>query len=246
MIRNVKTPGKTLRLMRACLAAFALSVAIPAHSYEVSPMRMVLQPERGQNSGTISVNNIRDEDLLIEIQVFRRILSENGEQTLEPADDEFLVFPPQMRIAPGGSQSIRFQYLGALAGVSEAFVVQVTEVPVNRVEQTGIQMVYNFGVAVYLRPNRARSRLEASEGSIRNGRLRFTMTNEGNDYGFVLGQALEYRVGDEQRTIAPEQLTELIALPLFAPDSRRIVELPIEGAADADKVSVRLVGQAAL
>jgi P pilus assembly chaperone PapD len=215
----------------ALAGAFALAGAVRA--YEVTPMRVFLQPDRGQNSATITINNIRTEPLPVEIQVFRRVVAANGEQVLEPAEEEFITFPPQVQIAAGQSQAIRIQYVGTLGEVAEAFVVQVTEVPVNRLEGTGIQFTYNFGVAVYVQPPRARARLAVSEASAAEGTLRFKVANSGNDYGFLTGQVLEYRVGASRVQLTPDELAGLVSNPIVPPGATREFAFPLAATPDA-------------
>lgn len=211
--------------------AFALAGAVRA--YEVTPMRVFLQPDRGQNSATITINNIREEPLPVEIQVFRRVVAANGEQTFEPAEEEFITFPPQVQIAAGQSQAIRIQYVGTLGEVAEAFVVQVTEVPVNKLEGTGIQFTYNFGVAVYVQPPRARARLAVSEASAAEGTLRFKVANSGNDYGFLTGQVLEYRVGAARVQLTPDELSTLVSNPIVPPGASREFAIPLAATPEA-------------
>jgi P pilus assembly chaperone PapD len=225
--------------------AFALAGA--ARAYEVTPMRVFLQPDRGQNSATITINNIREEPLPVEIQVFRRVVAANGEQVFEPAEEEFITFPPQVQIPAGQSQAIRIQYVGALGDVAEAFVVQVTEVPVNKLEGTGIQFTYNFGVAVYVQPPRARARLAVSEASAAEGTLRFKVVNSGNDYGFLNGQEFEYRIGAARVTLTPDALASLVSNPIVPPGATREFAFPLDAslgagtAAASGPVEVRLL-----
>lgn len=225
------TAGREYRLIRrfwlAVAAVIGLMLAGTAQAYEVTPMRVFLQPDRGQNSATITINNIRDEPLPVEIQVFRRVVRSDGEQTFEPAEEEFITFPPQVQIAAGQSQAIRIQYVGALGEVAEAFVVQVTEVPVNKLEGTGIQFTYNFGVAVYVQPPRARARLAVSEVTAAEGSLRFKVANSGNDYGFLTGQALEYNLGSARVTLTPDEVAGLVSNPIVPPGATREFVLPI-------------------
>ena len=222
--------SKSLKRSLLLVLAFLAALGLPgmAHAYEVTPMRVFLQPDRGQNSATITINNIREEDLPVEIQVFRRLIAADGEQVFEPADEEFITFPPQVQIPAGQSQAIRFQYIGDLGEVAEAFVVQVTEVPVNKLEGTGIQFTYNFGVAVYVQPPRARARLVAGEAVAADGNLRFKVTNNGNDYGFMTGQVLEYRLGAERITLTPDDMASVISNPIVPPGSAREFIIPLD------------------
>lgn len=224
-VNHGKRLTRWLWLALAMATAFALAGAVRA--YEVTPMRVFLQPDRGQNSATITINNIREEPLPVEIQVLRRVVAANGEQVFEPAEEEFIIFPPQVQIAAGQSQAIRIQYVGDLGEVAEAFVVQVTEVPVNKLEGTGIQFTYNFGVAVYIQPPRARARLTVSEASAADGTLRFKVANSGNDYGFLSGQVLEYRVGTARVTLTPDELATLVSNPIVPPGATREFSLPL-------------------
>lgn len=220
------------RLKQCLWLAFAIIVALAltgaARAYEVTPMRVFLQPERGQNSTTITINNIREEPLPIEIQVLRRVVTADGEQIFEPADDEFITFPPQVQIPAGQSQAIRIQYVGTLTELAEAFVVQVTEVPVNKLEGTGIQFTYNFGVAVYVQPSRARARLSVGEAVAADGMLRFKVANSGNDYGFLTGQVLEYRVGTSRVTLTPDDVASLVSNPIVPPGATREFAVPLD------------------
>jgi fimbrial chaperone protein len=237
--------GALIGAAAALLAFFLAIMPGAALAYEVTPMRLFLQPDRGQTSATITINNVRDEALPVEIEVFRRTVAADGEQTFEPADEEFIIFPPQAQIEAGASQAIRIQYIGDLGDVAEAFVVQVTEVPVNRLEGTGIQFTYNFGVAVYVQPPRARARLTVREAVLSDGMVRFAVANSGNDFGFLTGQALEYRVGNARVTLTPDELASLISNPIVPPGAAREFALPLaesgSAASASGAVEVRLL-----
>jgi P pilus assembly chaperone PapD len=239
------TIARLLWMALVLLGGVTLTGAVRA--YEVTPMRVFLQPDRGQNSATITINNVRQEPLPIEIQVFRRVVTADGEQMFEPAEEEFITFPPQVQIPAGQSQAIRIQYVGELAELAEAFVIQVTEVPVNKLEGTGIQFTYNFGVAVYVQPSRARARLAVSEAAVVDGMLSFQVSNSGNDYGFLTGQALEYKVGTTRVTLSPDELATLLSNPIVPPGATRKFSFPLTAPQDggaiplAGPVEVRLM-----
>lgn len=245
MIKSTWRAARRGRWLQSAAFAFAALAAVllggPAYAYEVTPMRIFLQPDRGQTSTTITINNVRDAALPVEIQVFRRLVAPDGEQTFEPADEDFIVFPPQVQIEAGQSQAIRIQFAGNIGAVSEAYVVQVTEVPVNRLEGTGIQFTYNFGVAVYLQPARARARLVVNNPVIADGMVQFEVVNSGNDYGFLNGQALEYRVAGERVVLSPDDLGAAVSNPIVPPNSARQFALPLGDVAAAGPVEVRLL-----
>ena len=244
-----RSAGLMRWLGRALAVIAALALTGAAQAYEVTPMRVFLQPDRGQNSATITINNIREEPLPVEILVLRRTVKPDGEQVFEPADEEFITFPPQVQIPAGQSQAIRIQFVGALEDVAEAYVVQVTEVPVNKLEGTGIQFTYNFGVAVYVQPPRAKAKLAVSDVTAADGALRFKVANSGNDYGFLTGQVLEYKVGTTRVQLTPDEVASLVSNPIVPPGATREFALPLDAslvagpaaAAASGPVEVRLL-----
>lgn len=81
----------------------------------------------------------------------RRCRSEGG-----PSDERFQVFPPQALVPPGQSQAVRLQYIGNPSPpVSEAYVLNISQVPVVPPGASGITVVYRFGVAIYVNPKGA-------------------------------------------------------------------------------------------
>lgn len=234
--------SKLCRMLCVALAGMAVLLAAPGNAYEVSPMRVFLQPSRGQTSTSITVSNTRAEDLMVEVNIFRRHVEPDGSQRFEPADDLFIVFPPQAQIATQRSQAIRVQFIGTLGDASEAYVIQITEVPVNSLDGTGIQFTYNFGVAVYVEPDRAKARIGVKDPVMDNGSLKFSITNSGNAFGFIDDQALEYKIGDTVFKLEQDALNDLFQNPIIPPNSARDFALPLEGIADGTPVTLRLLG----
>lgn len=232
---------RVIVLLGAMMGA-ALSLAAPAAAYEVSPLRIFLEPASGKRAATVSVNNTRDDALFIEVKVFRRVVERDGSQTLVPNDDAFVVFPPQRRIEPKSSQAVRIQFAGELQeGRSESYVVQITEVPVDQTGFSGVRFTYNFGVAVYVDPPRVQPKLLASAGVVRDGVLSFTVRNDGPAYGFTTGHALRMNSADSTVTIEPAELAERVSMPIIPPYSERDFNFPVEGLADGPLAAVELL-----
>jgi P pilus assembly chaperone PapD len=202
--------------------------AAAAHGYEVAPMRLTIVPEEGRSGSIITINNVRDEALRVEILVKRRVIAEDGTQSFEPAEDDFVIFPPQISIPPRSSQAVRFEYVGPpLAGLAKGYVIEVSEVPVVNPGFSGVQFAYNFGVAVYVEPPRATSRLTTT-GRIDNNRLLLDVVNEGSGYALLSEMSLVLEAEGERFTLTSNEVAELVNNPLVAPGGRRTldVELP--------------------
>lgn len=217
-------------LVVSLIIACAAMLADPksAQAYEVAPMRITLVPAEGQRGASISVNNNESRNLQVEIKIFRRLIDEDGTQTLDPADDDFTVFPPQVEIPVGKSQSVRFQYVGPpVRDVSVAYVVQVVELPVNDPAFSGVRFTYNFGVAVYLDPPKATEKLQIVSAEHHGSGVRLQVRNDGTRYGVVIWKRLILEMAGQRLELTPDMLGQRISNPLVPPRSNRTIDVTI-------------------
>src|SRR3546814_611612 len=83
------------------------------------------------------------------------LISEAGELELTPADEQFLVFPPQRIVPPQSQQVFRVQYIGEPElATSEIYYMQIRQIPVDiAAGQSQVQIVVNFNVLVNVIPD---------------------------------------------------------------------------------------------
>lgn len=235
------------KAVRGALIATLIAVTsfgwIPqAYAYEVTPLRFILDPASGKRSATISVNNIRDEDLFIEVKTLLRVVERDGSQTLEPVEGVFVVFPPQRKIPAKSSQAVRVQFVGANpSDQSESYVIQIVEVPVERPGFSGIRYTYNFGVAAYVDAPNAKPELKLSSGEFSEGSLHFTIRNDGSGYGFTTGYALQFVHDGKRQVLEPGPLSELIEMPIIPPFSERDFAISIPGVSAGPVSEIKLI-----
>ena len=220
------------RLSFAWLAAFAaLFIGLFAgalSALEVQPLRFTLEPERGQTSTSFVVANPRAEPLPFEVRMERRLIAEDGTQTFEPADEEFIVFPVQGLLQPGATQAVRVQYVGDIDLEETAgYIVRFAEVPVLDPNISGIQFAYTFGAALYVKPAGAEANIVVDEAVSEGGRLTMSLRNTGNDFIVLTRDSLRFRIGEENFRFAPDDLRELISDSLVAPYASRTLVLDI-------------------
>src|SRR5690606_41877658 len=87
-----------------------------------------------------------------------------------PADDDFLIFPPQGVLPAGGRQVVRLQWLGpAEPDTSQSYYVSVEQLPVKldpvANEQIGaqVQILYNMRALVVVAPPGAKPDVSATK-----------------------------------------------------------------------------------
>lgn len=143
-----------VRLTALPLALLLGGIAPAAQAARVTPMALELEPQGTRSTARIEVSNNEDRELPMEVRMYRGTIGEKGELSLEPADDKFMVFPPQTLIAPNGKQVFRVQYLpdGPMSQ-SEVFYAAVSQIPVQLpAQESRIQVVMRFNVLVNVVP----------------------------------------------------------------------------------------------
>lgn len=194
------------------IAAFLFGFGAPAFSFEATPMRIDLNALGSGTSSRVTVRNNWDRVLAFETSVVRIDLLEDGGHTEVPADDDFIVFPPQGAIQPGSSQAVRVQWAGELEqDLAQLYFVQISQVPVDLEAEDGdaqLQLVYAFNVITQVAPPSAKSNLTIVDFSqqLDEGSVKFTVENIGNTYGRIFEEKILFEFQDEDGDIKRRQL----------------------------------------
>lgn len=247
------------RRASALLAAFALlAVLIPAAwAMRVSPMVIEMETRGSNAAARIEVQNLNPGKLAFQTRVFRIEYSEDGTTTETPADDQFLIFPPQGVLPQSGRQVIRLQWVGDPdLAVSQAFYVSVEQLPVafEPGSQDGasaqVQILYNMRALVVVAPPGAKPNIRAvsatqveyqpptppeasGEAPLQDG-VAVTLRNEGKRHAMMayFGWRLEGvdRDGKPKRAdVSPEDLSRLVGSGYVPAEGERTFNLPVEG-----------------
>lgn len=146
------------RAMLAILAAvFVLVPSVLA--MRVTPMVLEID-SRGTNAAArLEVQNLNKGNLPFQVRILHLAFNKDGSITETPADDKFLVFPPQGALPPGGRQVIRLQWVGdAEIATSEAYYVAVEQLPVTLEPgskeglEAQVQVLYNMRALLVVAP----------------------------------------------------------------------------------------------
>lgn len=235
--QGIRAPGAAI----AALLVLIGSGVDRALAYEVSPMRVQLNPAKGQTSTTVTVTNSRNEPLPVEVAAFRRIVSANGEQELEPASEQFVLFPPQALIEPGDSQAIRVQYIGSPdLDRTASYVVEIQEVPVRPEDFTGVQVAYNFGVAVYVKAPDVTSDLRIVSHAREPGVLVLRLANSGKGYAFTTHRGLSFEIGGERYELSPQEFNARVSNPIVPSEMERVFRIALDDFPEGELTDLEL------
>lgn len=147
------------RKLVGSLAALAALFSLPAPVWasRVTPMIVEMEPTGRESIARIELTNDADRDIAYEVQMMRGEISPKGELALTPADEQFVVFPPQAIVEGRSQQVFRVQYVGEDAlDQSEIYYLAIRQIPVAfQPGQNQVQVVVNFNVLINVVPDGA-------------------------------------------------------------------------------------------
>jgi len=121
-----------MKILAPLLALALVVLPVPLMALSVSPMGVYLEPASGTTYTTVTAVNQSDRPVVIETYSERRMPDGAGGETLVPADDEFIVFPPIRSIPPGASQAFRIQWIGdPRPAAMQRYYVTIAQLPVS-------------------------------------------------------------------------------------------------------------------
>lgn len=220
-------------LRQAC-AALVIAAAAPAAAlaYQVSPMIYDLQPSGTGAAQVVRVENTNDSPITIEVVAEKRFFDEAGVERREPADADFVLFPPQAVVAAGSSQAIRVQYVGTpTLTASATYTVTVKQVPVQLPASgsSGVQFVFNFSTVANIVPPGAKAQIAAAAAPASGG-VALTLRNDGNKYANLGLSSVTLSNGGFTRTIDGEDWRKALGTSWILPGATRVIAVPVAGA----------------
>lgn len=189
------------------------------HAFDVVPTVSVIDLPSNASGITIVVRNPRKVELAIATEIFERFVLEDGSERQEPADDLFMVFPPQAVVPAGGSQALRVQWLDAPPQASRSFTLYASEVPVD-LEGAGesmLQTILRMGASVHVASSGTNAKPVLAAVTPAEGGVSITLANEGNRFFYIDSVALNFG----GKRIAGLELADIAGRTLVPPGARR-------------------------
>ena len=148
--------------------AAGLLVMSAAWAMRVSPMVSELTTSGAGSAARIEVGNIGSAALPFETLITRMEIDAEGNIVETPADEDFLVFPPQGLVPVGGRQVVRVQWIGEpTIESSHAYYLWVKQLPVvtdPTVPESGgalsVQVLYTMKALIVVAPPGAQPKIE--------------------------------------------------------------------------------------
>lgn len=204
------------------LVAFLFLPLLTAFTF--SPMSQSIYIEEGQKSAKYSLENNSKDKLAIEFSVKKRIMDQNGNETLEDTD-ALSIFPPQLIIPANEKRAIRVNWNKKKEiKVEEAYRVIAEQLPLEigekGVKKTGIQMLTKYMAALYLTPKDASSELKVIQIINEQNELKIHILNEGNKHKILAEPIIQIGSGDQTLALKAKDLQGLAGQNVLAKSLR--------------------------
>ncbi|WP_295802089.1 fimbria/pilus periplasmic chaperone [uncultured Microbulbifer sp.] len=188
-----------LRNLLSLLAGFLLFTFSTQYAFGFTwvPMRTVLTLPADLGGDTLRLRNPRKTDLPVVFEIFERKVNEDGSEETIPADDDFVVFPPQAVVPAGKTQAVRVQWVGGALSQSRSFVLFARELPLNLTgrDQSGVKTVLRVGATIHVTGRGFTSKPELVHYRPDRSGVMVSIANRGNEFiyisdlGLVFGDA---------------------------------------------------------
>lgn len=221
------------------LSAVLLAVpAFPAAAFELLPISREFAPAGRNATQSYEVVNDGDEPLAVELSMLRRQTDINGTETYSSGDDDFLIYPTQILLEPGKTQSVRVTWLGDPQPTTElSYRLLAEQLPINLDQadenQTrpvgGVQVLLRYLGSVYIRPanpaaNVVLETIEPQPDASQPPGFAITLNNQGNARAVLRNFHLHLVLPTgESVSLQPEQLTSINNSVILAGHLRRFI-----------------------
>ncbi|QDF65354.1 molecular chaperone [Shewanella sp. SNU WT4] len=107
--------------------------------------------DQGQQSERFfKVNNTTDKPLPLEVFIQQRLVTGEASEQLQATDD-FMVFPPQVLIPPGKTQTVKVKYIGVPVAESLSYRVVFSQLPIaDDASESSIKMLFQIGALLFV------------------------------------------------------------------------------------------------
>ena len=208
------------------LLLFWLSIGI-VYAATVQPMRFELSPA-GQNSrAKLKIFNDGARPITVEASPWISKVSPEGEETVSPADDDIIVFPPTAIVEPGKTQFFQVQYVGEPElSVSRFYRVRIEQLPVklDRSED-GLSLAFRFNTMLNVVPPQSIASPKVSSITPADNGDSYTIEfiNTGSRFVRLHETSWVVTTRGETTELSNARVRDLVPDVLVLPESSRII-----------------------
>ncbi len=228
---------KLKRLAVGLLLGLGISVAPPAFSFQLEPISQTFAPQGSQSTRSYQISNGSDEPIAVEVSVMQREVNADGEETLSPAEENFIVYPTQILMDPLSLQTVRVTWVGdpePEAELSYRLIAEQLPIQLQAKDATAekpyqatasVELMMRYAGSLYIQPSNAApdvvldsAQLEQDEAG--NRWLAVRIKNQGTARHIFRDPQLQLNASGASVTLANEELGAIHSRTILAGGER--------------------------
>jgi fimbrial chaperone protein len=222
----------------AFLALFLVLLgSVPTLAFKLLPISRTFTPSGAKATQSYEVINDTQERVAVIMSIGERQVSLVGQETLKPADDDFIVYPPQILLGPNQKQTVRITWIGdpnpakelSYRLIAEQLPIELVEPETQSKHPTGqIRVLMKYAGSLYIRPENAQAdvvldTVEAIKDAQGTEQLVVTFHNQGTAHLHLKQLRLHLQTQGKTITLQAKQLGEMDGANILPGAKRRFV-----------------------
>ena len=204
-----------------------------ARAFKLVPIKMDFEPAgRGANQA-FRLENDSSNSVPVQISMLTRQVALDGTETNAPAEDDFLVYPPQILLKPRQVQTVRVKWLGNPKPEKElAYRILAEQLPVNldKENQSGAQinLLVRYLGSVYIVPKGAKADVVLASAAPQTDaegkrQIELIFYNQGKAHSILSDLRLTIQTGGKTVELGSESLPKVAGENILAGQKRRFL-----------------------
>ncbi len=196
----------------------------PSFAFKVMPISRTFTPTGSEATQSYDLVNDKPETEAIEMSVVKREMDLDGNETYIPADDDFLIYPSQIILKAGTTQTVRVTWVGepdpkqelAYRLVSQQIPIDLKkpEVAKSTTVTAKVSILMKYMGSLYIRPADVQPKvvLESVIAQTDKGKpaIAMILDNQGSGRAFLKTYSLNLTSAGKTVILKPEQLKEVV------------------------------------
>lgn len=220
------------------LALFLILMGVqPSFAFKLLPISRTFAPVGRNATQSYEIVNDRNERLAVSVSMLQRQMDKDGKESYKPADDDFMIYPPQILLEPNTTQTVRVSWVGDPNPAAElSYRLLAEQVPVNLDKNQSqvakpvgaVKLLMRYLGSVYVKsdamqPDVVLETIETLPHITGANQLAITMHNRGSAHVALTKLALHLKAAGAVVDLKPDQLNGMTNEVILASNTRRFV-----------------------
>jgi fimbrial chaperone protein len=233
-----------MKTMKFTFSSFGLTMLLlllpsqPSWAFKIEPISRTFTPSGSNATQSYELISDKAELEAVEMSVVKRSMDLDGKESYEPADDDFLIYPPQIILKPNTRQTVRVTWLGDPIPQQEiAYRLVSKQVPINlKKPDIGkpnrpigkVEVLLTYMGSLYIRPVDVQSKVVVDNVSVQKNAndkptIALILENQGSARASLRNFSLNLTSGGKTVILKPNQIQEINSKVILAKNKRRFV-----------------------